>query len=281
MSSSAKRVLGLPAASIAILCAVFVSPAKANDLFYTTAGFGADLIAIHVSQHGEQDADQNVNKITTTLIGPMGGGNCVSLALSPWGKLYSMCGDLFGVQKLATIDRGDGHATLFGMPVSGLAVMSLEFAPDGTLYAVGNCHPVGGECTPGPPYNSLYKVDVRTGLFTSIGPTGARLFFMDLAIDRDGNMYGVTSTLSPSMGPLATLYLINLATGTATKVVDLVGSTSIMGLSFDRETNKPYATDFYSINSALYLIDIKTGFLTPVATTGYGYSSDLVSAPER
>jgi hypothetical protein len=92
-------------------------------------------------------------------------------------------------------------------------------------------------------------------------------------------MYGVTCPLSPSGGPPSTLYRIDLATGTATKIVDLVGSTSIMGLSFDRENNKLYATDFYSINSALYLVDIKTGFLTPVATTGYGYSSDLVSVP--
>jgi len=76
------------------------------------------------------------------------------------------------------------------------------------------------------------------------------------------------------------LYRIDLATGTATKVVDLVGSTSLMGLSFDRQKNKLYATDFYSINSAVYLVDIKTGFLTPVATTGYGFSSSLVSVPE-
>jgi DNA-binding beta-propeller fold protein YncE len=76
------------------------------------------------------------------------------------------------------------------------------------------------------------------------------------------------------------LYRIDLATGTATKVVDLVGSTSIMGLSFDRQKNKLYATDFYSENSAVYLVDMKTGFLTPVAATGYGFSSNLVSVPE-
>jgi hypothetical protein len=74
------------------------------------------------------------------------------------------------------------------------------------------------------------------------------------------------------------LYRIDRATGAATKIVDLVGSTSIMGLSFDRDKDKLYATDFYSINSALYSVDMKTGFLTPVATTGYGFSSGLVSA---
>jgi hypothetical protein len=70
-----------------------------------------------------------------------------------------------------------------------------------------------------------------------------------------------------------------LQPGLLTKVVDLVGSTSIMGLSFDQAKNKLYATDFYSINSALYAVDLKTGFLTPVATTGYGFSSNLVPVP--
>jgi hypothetical protein len=266
---SIKRVLRL---SAAILFAVSSSSVQANELFYTTAGAGSELIAIQ---------GQNVHNLTARLVGPTNGGNCVSLALSPWGTLYSMCGVLFGEQKLATIDRSDGHATLFGMGVTGLTVMSLEFGPDGTLYAVGNCNPGPTECTPGAPtYNSLYKVDVETGLFTLIGPTGARLFFMDLAIDREDNMYGVTSTLSPSGGPLSTLYRIDIATGRATKVADLVGSSSIMGLSFDRERDKLYATDFYSINSALYLVDIKTGFLTPLATTGYGFSSNLVWVTE-
>ena len=278
MSRSTKRVFGLLAGPVAILCAASVSPVQANDLFYTTAynGGAVELIAIKV---------QNGNQITTSLIGLMGGGDCISLALSPWGTLYSMCGSLagdFGDQQLATIDRETGHATLFGMHVVGLAVMGLGFAPDGTLYAVGDCNPNGvGECTPGtPPYNSLYAVDVVTGAFSRIGSTGAPLFFMDLTFDRDGNMYGVTCDANPSSGDLSTLYRIDRATGEATKIVDLVGSTSIMGLSFDREKNKLYATDFYSINSALYLVDIKTGFLTPVASTGYGFSSNLVSVPE-
>lgn len=268
ISRPTKRVLGLPAVSVAVLCAISVSPGQADDLFYSISEAASDLIAIHV---------QGVNK-TTTPIGPTGGGGCISLALSPWGTLYSMCGPLFGTQHLATIDRGTGLATVFGTGVSGLAVMAMKFGPDGSLYAVGNCNPVAGECA-GP--NSLYKVDVRSGVLAPVGPTGAPLYFMDLALDSHGNMYGVTCPLSPSNGPLSTLYTINLATGAATKVVDLVGSTSIMGLSFDQEKNKLYATDFYSINSALYEVDLKTGFLTPVATTGYGFSSNLVPVPRN
>lgn len=93
--------------------------------------------------------------------------------------------------------------------------MAMAFGRNGTLYAVGDCNPDPAtfECTPGPAtYNSLYKINVRTGAFTRIGPTGASQFFMDLTIDRHGTLLGVTSTVNPSLVP-AVLYRINPATG--------------------------------------------------------------------
>src|SRR6267142_1073775 len=107
---------------------------------------GAEVFAIKVSD----------KRITTTDIGPTNGGNCVSLALSPSGTLYSMCGPLFGTQQLATIDPTTGRANLFGVAVPGLTVMAMAFARDGTLYAVGDCNPNANfECIPGsdPNYN--------------------------------------------------------------------------------------------------------------------------------
>ena len=198
LSRWTKRVFGLLAASAAIFCAVSVSPVQAGDLFYTTCCFDGtknDLVAINV---------QDVNHITTKLIGEICCGGTAALALSSSGTLYGLVGNLFVSQQLATIDRATGNTTLFGVPVPGLAVMAMGFAPDGTLYAIGGCNPsfasqVGAGCTPGPPnYNALYTVDVGTGTFTLVGSTGAPLYFMDLAFDRDGNMYGVTCDLFPS-----------------------------------------------------------------------------------
>ena len=100
--------------------------------------------------------------VTTRDVGPTFGGDCGSLALSPRGTLYSMCGSLFGAQQLATINQRTGRAHLFGVRVPGLAVMAMAFGRTGTLYAVGDCNPapVTFECTPGPAaYNSLYKVE--------------------------------------------------------------------------------------------------------------------------
>jgi len=243
---------------------------QTKDVFYTTSySFStgnAELFAIEV----------NGSKITTIDIGPTKGGACASLALSPSGTLSSTCGNLFGTQQLATIDPKTGLAHLFGVPVSGLAVMAMTFAPNGILYAVGDCNPNTSnfECTPDsdPNYNSLYTVNEATGAFTRVGSTGAPQFFVDLAFDRDGNMFGVTTTLNPSLVP-AILYRIDPATGAATTIVNLVGSNSVMGLAFGRE-GRLYATDFTN-NPGLYLIDPKTGFETAIAALPFGLSSGL------
>jgi outer membrane protein assembly factor BamB len=217
-------------------------------------------------------------KITTTDIGPIKTG-CATLATSPSGTLMSMCGALFGNQQLTTFDTKTGLAAPFGVPVPGLAVMAMAFGPDGTLYAVGGCYPNGNpndlntDCSSSNPnFNSFYTVNVATGAFTRVGSTGASEYFMDLAFDRDGNLWGVTSCLNPCYAPVV-LYRINPETGAATKVVNLVGSNTVMGLTFARD-GKLYATDFTG-NSGLYVIDPKTGFETAVAAMPFGLSAGL------
>jgi len=73
------------------------------------------------------------------------------------------------------------------------------------------------------------------------------------------------------------LFTLDRKTGTATKVVDFVGGGDIMGLSYDAKQNRLYASDWKMPLSALYLVDIQTGFLTPVASIGYPLSHSLIS----
>jgi hypothetical protein len=265
--------LGAPGSRSVLAATPAANEDDGRQIFYTLSSnpvtTASELWAIEV----------NGSTVSTTDIGPS--GFCASLAISPSGTLLSMCGPLFGTEQLASLDPRTGHATIFGVPVSGLAVMSMTFGPDGTLYAVGDCNPGGAafDCGGGPPdpnYNSLYTVNEVTGTFTRVGSTGAPEYFMDLTFDREGNMLGVTTTLLPSYVP-AVLYRINVHTGAATKITDLVGSNTLMGLGLGRN-GKLYANDFV-LNPGLYLVDPKTGLETAIASLPMVLPSSVKLAP--
>src|SRR6516162_9585175 len=154
-------VLAVTGAGIAPSAAVAANSAGQDataSVFYTTSGAGnglpngAEIFAITVSGA----------TVTTRDVGPTKGGDCGSLALSPHGTLYSMCGPVFGAQQLATINPKTGRAHLFGVHVAGLAVMAMAFGRNGILYAVGDCNPapVTFECTADKDFNALYTVNV-------------------------------------------------------------------------------------------------------------------------
>ena len=272
--------------SALLLAAVALAPKAAlaeggpQHLFYTLGGPNpATLYAIQLSG----------SKITTTTkIGDGAGGGCASLAMSPLtGKLYSMCGDPstfpLGEFQLVTVDTNSGLATpIPSGSTNQLGIMAMAFSPDGTLYAVGGCFPYpappaeGGsfDCNPSAPgFNTLYTVDVNTGALTPIGSgTGAPEYFMDLAFDRNGNLFGETSTLLPAYPP-AVLYQIDTANGKATNSVNLVGSSTVMGLAYD-QNGKLYATDF-TLNPGFYLIDPKTGFERAIGALPFPTSTAL------
>jgi hypothetical protein len=270
MLATLLAVAGAGIAPAAAMAAKSAGQDGAASVFYTTSGAGgglpngAEIFAITVTGA----------TVTTRDVGPTFGGDCGSLALSPGGTLYSMCGSLFGTQQLATINPQTGRAHLFGVPVPGLAVMALAFSPQGTLYAVGDCNPdpVTFECIPDKDFNALYTVNLHTGAFTRIGPTRAPQFFMDLTFTSHGTMLGVTTTVNPSTVP-AILYRINPATGRATKLVTLTGSNAVMGLAFGRD-GALYGTDA-TPTSNLYRINPTTGLETTIAALPFGSSSDL------
>jgi DNA-binding beta-propeller fold protein YncE len=227
-----------------------------EDAFYATGG--EKLLSISV---------RDGNQVTITELGSLEPG-CGSLARSPSGVLYSMCGPGMvkpGPQQLATLDPKTGKANVFGTVVEGLQLMGLEFAPDGTLYTVGDANGAS------PTFNSLYTVDIKTGTLTRVGSTGvpAPGFFHDFTFDSEGTMYGTTSQA---------LYSIDPRTATASKVIDFVGGGGfgVMGLSYNETHDRLYATEFKPLNSAFYTVDVETGFLTPLAATGYPFAHALV-----
>jgi DNA-binding beta-propeller fold protein YncE len=242
---------------VALVCVVSASCGTArDDAFYATGG--DKLLSISLG-----DGD----RVTVTEIGPLKPG-CGSLARSPTGVLYTMCGIGMvhpGPQQLATIDPTTGTANVFGTTVEGLMIMGLEFAPNGTLYAVGDANGAS------PTFNTLYSVDIKTGALTPVGSTGVPPpgFFHDFAVDSSGTIYGSSGQA---------LYTIDPQTATATKVVDFVGGGGfgIMGLSYNAAQDRLYATEFKEGNSAFYRVDVQTGFLTPLAATGFPFAHALV-----
>lgn len=254
-SGSVRRLLHT--AAIAAVCGLCVDCGQAaDDAFYAIAEAPASPKLIRIEARG-------VNKVTVTQVGPTGAFGCASMAVSTSGTLYSVCGQGIlkpGPQQLATIDPKTGHATTFGQTIDGLQIMGLKFGPDGRLYSVGDANPAS------PTFNSLYTVDVTTAAVNRIGSTGASSFFHDFALDRSATMYGTTSD---------GLYTIDLKSGTATKVADFVGGGMVMGLSFNADRNRLYATDWKKPTSDVYLVDVHTGFLTPIAATGYAFAHGL------
>jgi hypothetical protein len=272
-----RRIAGLALALLMILGAAVPAAARENakhdrdsSTLFTTAQIGTALLAI------------DVERGTTRVIGPTGQPGGAALAITRNGKAgYTVASAVTGFPpgvdganaQLARIDLATGAATLVGSPMGGnLSVMGLTFAPNGVLYGAGDVD------SQSPTFNSLYTIDVHTGLATRVGSLGTGPNFTDyimsFAWDSEGNLYGASMTA---------LYRIhrNRTTNMATKVVDFIGSSDVMGIAID-EDGSFYAADFVGAPtfSTIYRVDVETGVLTPLFNTGIAFVHNIGFKPE-
>jgi hypothetical protein len=272
-----RRIAGVALALLLILGSTVPAAARENSkhdrdssTLLATGRIGAALLAI------------DVERGTTRVIGPTGQPGGAALAITRNGKAaYTVASAVTGFPpgvnganaQLAKIDLATGAATLVGSPMGGnLSVMGLTFAPNGVLYGAGDFNPHS------PTFNSLYTIDVHTGLATRVGSLGAGPnptdFIMSFAWDSDGNLYGASRMA---------LYRIhrNRTTNMATKVVNFVGSSFIMGIAID-EDGGFYAADFVGppTLSTIYRVDVETGSLTPLFNTGIAFVHNIAFKPE-
>ena len=271
-----RRIAGFALALLLILGAAVPAAAREkskhdhhNSTLFATGRIGTALLAI------------DVERGTTSVIGPIGQPGSIALAITRNGKAaYSIASAVTGFPpgidganaQLAKIDPETGAATLVGSPMGGnLSVMGMTFAPNGVLYGAGDFDPQS------PTFNSLYTIDLHTGLATRVGSLGAGPnptdFIMSFSWDSDGNLYGASMTA---------LYRIhrNRTTNMATKVVDFVGSSLVMGIAID-EDGSFYAADFVGppTLSTIYRVDVETGFLTPLFNTGIAFVHNIAFNP--
>lgn len=179
---------------------------------------------------------------------------------------YTIINTFDPTAQLAKLDLHTGEATMVGSPHGqGLNIMGMTCSPDGTLYAIGQLD------SSKPDFNSLYTVDRKTGVATPIGPTDVKDkepnfsgFLMALAFAPDGTLYGVN---------MSTLFRVNRKNGVATKVVDMLGVVSVMGLAID-EDGKFYVADWVP-KSKIYTLDPVTGVATSILETHVDYVHNI------
>jgi hypothetical protein len=250
-------ITGVSAAVALLLPLVFtpVGSAEEPGLLYATAERGTKLVAF------------NLQAGRVRVVGDIGFPVSISLAFCRPGGPYTITNfnDPTNAQ-LATLNLGTGAATLVGSPLGqDLSIMGMTCSPSGTLYAVGQRDPLD------PDFNSLYTVDRETGLASRVGSTGVLVpggvfsgFFMALDFAPDGTLYGVNTS---------SLYSIDPFTGVATKVVDFVGVTMVMGFAIDRDSNF-YVSNFVA-EPAIYAVDVSTGAATPLLNSELAFVHNI------
>ncbi|HLZ25545.1 MAG TPA: hypothetical protein VKQ30_25760, partial [Ktedonobacterales bacterium] len=237
----------------------------------------ASLLA--TAQNGQVLLAMDVDEGTSTVIGNTGFPPAsLGMAITPDGTTaYTVATTQTPSQAhLAAIDLATGEERLVGSQPLGqdLYIMGMTFSPDGVLYAAGDYDPTS------PTFNSLYTLDLATGLAHRVGSLGGdrakSAFIMSFTFDSGGNMYGAS---------MMSLYTIDGTTPTATKVADFVGAATdpplIMGIAFD-ENDKLYAADHVDLpdgGSTIYTLDRQTGVLTPLFNTGIAFVHNIAFKP--
>jgi hypothetical protein len=123
---------------------------------------GRILYGATINGSGGPSSLRTLNPSTgaSSLIGPTGVGPISGLAFDTnTSVMYGIAGGS-GPANLYTINLSSGAATLVG--TTSMQAGSLEFGPDGNLYAGGT----------GPDAGNLFRINPGTGASTLVGPTG-------------------------------------------------------------------------------------------------------------
>jgi hypothetical protein len=226
---------------LALFAGVVSLPATAGTLYTvgmteTSAAQGTHLIAIDTGTGAG------------SVVGPFGYDDATAVTFSPSGVLYTQVRISPGVYQLATVNLATGVATPAGSSL--FPTMTMTFAPDGTLYRADMA-------------GHFFSTHVATGVSTLIGTLGFS-DVMDLAFDRHGTLYGVSS--SPSGTGDSSFFSINPATAEST-LVATASTPCIMSLAFDA-ANRLYGADFCTPNSNLYEVDLDNEQVHLIGATG-------------
>jgi DNA-binding beta-propeller fold protein YncE len=194
----------------------------------------------------------NVATASLTAISTNSGGCYLGLDFEPaTGKLWASCG-----QFLYIVDPATGRP-LTTLSINGSSdVFHISFAPDGTLYGLGNNN------------GNLYRIDTATATATFIGTSGQSMFALEFG--PGGVLYGCGFDL----------YRIDPNTGAATDLGRLVSGGSALFNDLDFAPNGVmYGATSQTTSDSFYRIDLPTATAALIGVTG-GNLGSIASIPE-
>ena len=149
----------------------------------------------------------------------------------------------YDTNQFVSIDTATGARTVIGTTSPNGSWSGMTGATDGTLYAVSSV--CGSNST-------LYTIDPNSGALTTIGNIGAGTCIIDIAINAEGQMYGVDIVSD-------VLYQIDPNTGVGTLVGPLGASANYaQGMDFE-ETSGILYWAAYTASGEMRVIDTNTG----------------------
>jgi len=170
----------------------------------------------------------------------------------------------YDTNAFSTIDTATGAETIIGYSTPTGSWTGMTGTADGsTLYAASSS--CGTE-------SYLYEVDPGTGALTLIGPMRAGSCMIDIAINADGDMYGVDIVDD-------SLYQIDTGTGAATYIGYTGASANYaQGMDFDNASGTLYWAA-YTASGELRTLDLNTGASTLVGGFPGGAEVDCLAIP--
>ncbi|MCP5521028.1 MAG: hypothetical protein H7A46_05725 [Verrucomicrobiales bacterium] len=222
--------------------------------------FTAHAQAVLYGSVGGPNQSSNAGAILTidpttgagTILGtPIAGEGITGLVVDNSGRLIGSTATITGDARLIEIDRATGAL------VNILAFLTLDGSPASVSDLAYN--PLTGELFGnGPSTDDLMKIDMSTGVMTSVGAMGDHGGWAALGFDSAGTLYAL-GTYDSTLNTVDTADASNLTS------VTLSGGPGALGLAANPSDGMIYYTDGDNpFGRTLYQVDPSTGVSTSI-----------------
>ena len=219
--------------------------------------------------------------------GANGSNPAGSVALDSQGNMFGTTqgGGAYGEGTVWELNRSTGQFTTlvsFNNADGAQPIAGVTFDNQGNIYGTtyrGGTYGAG----------TVWELNTATGQFTSLvnfnGANGANPFYGNVAVDRQGNVYGTTA--GGGANGAGTVWEINHATGFFSTLVNFNGTNGAgpgAGVTLDSQGNLYGTTSAggpYPDGGTIWEINHSTGQLSTILATSYGIPVGGVAVDNR